>query len=105
MSPSLYSFVAEEAVFRCATVTLLYVRRLLAVLRCAATLVKKNAGRRIYSAWRKARSMKCSLESQLYITARSVHRSDTQEVEKKDTRPALPRDFLAVFPMSAARAK
>ena len=90
--------------FRCATVTLVNVRRLLAVPSCAATLVKRNAGRRIYSAWRKARSMKCSLEWQLYITARSVHRCVINEVEKKDTRPALPRDFWQRFPMSAARA-
>lgn len=48
--------------------------------------------------------MKCSLEWQLYITARSVHRCVIQEVEKKDTRPALPRDFWHRFPMSAARA-
>ena len=106
MSPSLYRSVAETAVFRCANVTLVDVRRLLAVPRCAATLVKRNAGRRIYSAWRKARSMKCSLEWHLYITARSVHRCVINEVEKKDTRPALPRDFWQKhpFPMSAARA-
>lgn len=94
MSPSLYRSVAEKAVFDCATVTVVYVRRLLAVSRCAATLVMKNAGRRIYSAWREPRSLKCSLEWQLYITARSDHQSVHEGVEKMDTRPALPSDFL-----------
>ena len=67
-------------------------------------LVMKNAGRRIYGAWRKSGSVKCSPEWQLYITARLVHKSVNNEVEKKDTRPALLRDFLATFPMCAARA-
>lgn len=47
--------------------------------------------------------MKCSLEWQLYITARSDHESDHEGVEKMDTRPALPSDFFG-FPMYAARA-
>ena len=93
MSPSLYEAVVEKALFRCAIVTLVYLRRLLAVSRCDASLVMKNAGRRINGAWKKPGSVKCSLEWQLYITARSVHRSVNNEVEKRDTRPALLRDF------------
>lgn len=42
-------------------------------------------------------SVKCSLEWQLYITARSVHRRVNNEVEKKDTRPALVGGLPAAF--------
>lgn len=93
MSPFLYESVAEEALIRSETVTLLCLKRLLAVSRCDASLVTKNAGRRIFGAWRKPGSMKCSPEWQLYITARSVHRRVNNEVEKKDTRPAQVGDF------------
>lgn len=74
-------------------VTLLCLRRLLAVSRCDASLVLRNAGRRIYGAWKKPGSVRCSPEWHLYITARSVHRRFNNEVEKKDTRPALLWDF------------
>lgn len=93
MSPSLYGSVAEETFDQYETVTLLCLRRLLAVSRCAANLVMNNAGRRICGAWRKPGSVKCSPEWQLYITARSVHRRVNNGVEKKDTRPALVGDF------------
>ena len=62
MSPSLYESVAEEALIRFETLTLLYLRRFLAVSRCDASSIMKNAGRRICGAWRKPGSVKCSPE-------------------------------------------
>lgn len=93
MSPLLYGSEGEEALVRFDTITLLCIRRLLAVSRCDASLVLKNAGRRIYGAWREPGSVECSPEWQLYITARSVHRRVNNEVEKKDTRTAQVKDF------------
>ncbi len=104
MSPSLYGSVAEEALFWYETVTLLCLRRLLAVSRCDASLVMKNAGRRIYGAWGKPGSVKCSPEWQLYMTARSVHRRVNNEVENVRYSASTAKGLLAAFPMSAARA-
>ena len=79
-------------------------RRLLAVFRYDATLVIKECRSENLWCMEETGSVKCSPDWQLYITARSVYISVSREVEKKDTRPALPSDFWQHFPMSAAHA-